>query len=290
MRITIATGLAGSLALLASPALAQEVVDDQGFSGIYFGAAGGYDVQPNDVNSGVAFDRNLDGRFGDTVLTGTGANAFGLPNGGSCNGRANGNTSPTNVAQGPGTCRNDSNGYAYYARVGIDSQSGNIVIGAVGEFGRSEINDSVTAFSTTPAAYVFTRSIDWEATIRGRAGYTPNNTTLFYGTFGTGYARIDRSFFSTQSVNTFTGRGKRNQWGITGGGGVEQKIGRNLSIGLEYMHHQYQDDDYRVRATAAGVTPFTNPNNGGVAGGTDFRRTDTQFRWHSVRATVNFRL
>ncbi len=280
MRIVLA-GLAGTIALLAAPASAQEGADDAPFTGAYIGAAGGYDVQSNDAGSGVLFDRNLDGRFGDSVLTGAGANAFST---GFCNGRANNQLSPANG----GGCRNDRDAWAYYARVGLDQQRGNIVVGALGEFGKSEITDSVTAFSTTPAAYVFTRSIGWEASIRGRVGYAAG-TTLFYGAFGPGYAKIDRSFFSTQSVNTFTGRGKRNQWGITGGGGVEQKLGRNISVGMEYMFHQYQDDDYRVRATAAAVTPFTNPNNGGTASGTDFRRTDTDFRWHSLRGTVNFR-
>jgi outer membrane immunogenic protein len=287
MRILI-TAIAGAAALATAPAFAQDMTEDAPFSGVYVGAAGGYDVQPNDIGSSVQFDRNLDGRFGDSVLTGTGANAFGTPNGGFCNGRANGRTSPTNVANGPGSCRNDDNGYAYYVRAGADSQSGNIVIGAVGEFGRSEITDSVTGFSTTPAAYVFTRSIDWEASIRGRLGFAAN-TTLFYGTFGAGYARIDRNFFSTQSTNTFTGRGKRNQFGITGGGGVEQKVGKNFSIGLEYMYHQYRDDDFRVRAAGPAGTPFTNGANGGTTNGTDFRRSDEMFRWHSVRATAAFR-
>ena len=275
----------GSLVVAASfaaaPALAQDTADTQPFTGLYVGAAGGYDVQSNDTGSTVLFDRNLDGRFDNTVLTGAGANAFSP---GFCNGRARNQLSPANG----GNCRNDDDGYAYYARVGLDNQVGNIVVGAVGEFGRSEISDSVTAFSTTPAAYVFTRSIDWEASIRGRLGYAAN-TTLFYGTFGAGYARIDRSFFSTQSVNTFTGRGKRNQFGITGGGGVEQKVGRNFSIGLEYMYHQYQDDDFRVLAAGAAGTPFTNATNGGTASGTDFRRSDDMFRWHSVRATAAFR-
>ena len=65
--------------LTAVPAMAQDGGDpsvSSGFSGIYVGAAGGYDVQPNDGGARLEFDRNLDGRFGDTVLTGTGANAF----------------------------------------------------------------------------------------------------------------------------------------------------------------------------------------------------------------------
>lgn len=282
--------LAGVAAALIAPAVsAQEApADEPGFNGIYVGAAGGYDVQGSDRGSRILFDRNLDGTFGDTVTTSTGANAFGAPIGGFCDGRTLAPTSPTNPAA-PAACRNDDDGWSYYGRVGWDQQRGNFVIGAVGEFGKSEIRDSVSAFSTTPASYVMTRKVDWEASIRARAGYTPNNTTLFYGTFGPGYARIDRNFITTNTANGFVGRGDRNQWGITGGGGVEQRIGKNFSIGLEYMYHQYQDDDYRVRARNSGSTPASNPFLLANADGTDFRRSDDKFRWHSLRATAAFR-
>ena len=274
--IALAAGAAA--ALVALPAAAQ---DDAGFNGLYVGAAGGYDVQSNDRNSRILFDRNLDGRYGDVVRTGSGADAFGP---GFCNGAARNQLSPANG----GSCANDRDDWAYYGRVGLDTQRGRLVVGVVGEFGTTNITDTVTAFSGTPASYVFSRGIDWEAGIRARAGFTPNDTTLFYGTFGPGYARIDRAFGSTNLTNTFTGSGKRNQFGIQGGGGVEQRIGR-FSIGLEYLYHQYRDDDYVVRAAGPAGTPFTNAANGGTTAGTDFRRSDEQFRWHSMRATVGFR-
>lgn len=282
---------AAGVVMAAAPAVAQDAEPGTGFNGIYVGAAGGYDVQGSDGGS-ILFDRNLDGRFGDTVLTGTGANAF-AP--GFCNGRgvsanAPGRTAAANPAIPAGAgCRNDEDGWAYYGRVGIDQQMGRIVVGVVGEFGKSEINDQVTGFSSTPANYVMYRSISWEAGIRARAGFTPNDQTLFYGTFGPGYARIDRDFTSSQSTNTFEQRGKKNQFGIQGGGGVEQKIGDNFSIGLEYLYHQYQDNDFRVRAGGPAGTPFTNAANGGTVNGTDFRRSDDKFRWHSMRATAAFR-
>ncbi|MEH3158320.1 MAG: hypothetical protein PGN08_11605 [Sphingomonas taxi] len=266
--------------VLAAPAAAQET--GQGYNGIYVGAAGGYDVQPNDVGSGVLFDRNLDGQYGDVVRTGSGANAF-AP--GFCNGQARNQLSPG----AGGSCSNDKDAWAYYGRIGVDSQRGRVVVGVVGEFGTTNITDGVTAFSSTPASYVFNRGIDWEAGIRARAGYTPNDTTLFYGTFGPGYARIDRAFGSTNTTNTFTGTGRRNQFGIQGGGGIEQRIGSHFSIGLEYLYHQYRDDDYVVRAAGPAGTPFTNANNGGNTAGTNFIRTDDQFRWHSIRATAGFR-
>ncbi len=282
MRTSFYAGLAGAviLGLTASPAFAQETTEDAPFNGLYVGAAGGYDVQPNDAGSSILFDRNLDGRFGDAVTTAAGANAF-------SSGFCNGATTATTLTGGRG-CRKDKDGAAYYGRVGLDTQRGNIVVGVVGEFGKSEITDSVTAFSTTPASYVMTRSVDWEASIRGRAGYAVN-TTLFYGTFGAGYAKIDRDFYSTNTGNAYQQSGKRQQFGILGGGGIEQKVTPNISVGMEYMFHQYQDDDFRVRVTQ-GTQPATNPFVlAPNTTGTDFRRSDDKFRWHSLRATAAFR-
>ena len=281
MTKTMMVALAGAATLrfAAMPVAAQEITEDAPFSGIYFGAAGGYDVQPNDEGSSILFDRNLDGRFGDAVTTAAGANAFSP---GFCNGAARSSTAPAVGGRG---CRNDKDNTAYYARVGIDQQRGNIVVGVVGEFGKSNIRDSVTAFSTTPAFYTMTRDLDWEASIRGRVGYAAN-TTLFYGTFGVGYANIDNSFTTGNTANTFITNGGSKEWGIVGGGGIEQKLGRNFSVGLEYQYHQYQDNDYRVRASGG---PAGGPFTRGNASGTDFRRNSPDFRWHSLRATAAFR-
>ena len=277
MRTTLLLG-AIAAATFATAAQAQDMGDPAPFSGIYVGAAGGYDVQPNDTGSTILFDRGSNGSFGDTVIA-NGSNAF-TP--GFCNGRARAAT-PL-----PAGCANDKDGWSYYGRIGMDSQTGNIVIGALGEFGKTEITDSVSGFSTTPANYVMTREVKWEASIRGRVGYAPG-TTLFYGTFGPGYANIDRSFTSTNTANAFNQFGKRKQFGIVGGGGIEQKIGDHFSVGMEYTYHQYNDDDARVRVTQ-GTAPATNPFVA-VAGGTstDFRRSDEKFRWHSLRATAAFR-
>ncbi|TCP72491.1 outer membrane beta-barrel protein [Sphingomonas sp. PP-CE-1G-424] len=284
MNETMKAALAGAAALgaalgLAAPAAAQETTADAPFSGVYIGGSFGYDVQPNDVGETIEFDRNLDGVFTDTISTATVANAFSP---GFCNGRAVNNVAPTN---GGPRCRNDKDGIAYYGRVGADIQRGNIVFGVVGEFGKSEISDSVSAFSTTPAFYTMTRDLKWEASARVRAGYAAN-TTLFYGTAGGGYANIDNSFTTGNTANTFTTNGDSKQWGLVGGGGIEQKLGKNFSIGLEYLFHRYKDDDYRVRASGG---PAGGPFTRGNASGTDFRRNFDYFRWHSLRATAAFR-
>lgn len=281
----LVTLAAGTAALsFAAPAFAQDV-EEAPFSGIYVGGTIGFDAQPNDVGERVLFDRNLDGNFNDTVLNGLGQNAFApsvaQPGAGFCNGRA--------ISTGSNSgCRNDKDNISYSARIGFDKQFGNIVFGAVGEFGKSQIRDSVTGFSTTPANYVLTREIDYNANARLRLGYAAN-TTLFYATGGGAYAKLDRSYSSTNVTNPAAFTGDNDVWGYVAGGGIEQKLGRNFSIGLEYLYTQYNDDDSTVRLTGPAGTPFTNATNGGSAAGTDFIRSDDKFRFHSVRATAQFR-
>lgn len=271
---------AGSAALsFAAPAFAQDMAPERApFDGVYVGGTVGFDAQANDQRT-VLFDRNLDGRFGDTVST---ANPL-VPNAfapGFCNGAA---TSTANVA-----CRNDKDNISWSARVGLDKQYGNIVVGVVGEGGKSYISDAQSAFSTTPAFYTFTRKIDYMGSVRLRAGYAAN-TTLFYATGGGVYANLKHAFGTSNTANAFSTRGNDDAWGYAVGGGIEQKLGRNFSIGLEYLYNSVKDDKYTVRVTqgtALATNPFVLAPN---TTGTDIRRGDENFRWNSVRAVASFR-
>ena len=279
-RQILVTLAAGTAALsFAAPAFAQDMAPERApFDGLYIGGTVGYDAQANDQRT-VLFDRNLDGTYGDTVTTA----APGSPNAfspGFCNGAA---TSTANVA-----CRNDKDNISWTARVGLDKQYGNIVVGVVGEGGKTYISDAQSAFSTTPAFYTFTRKIDYMGSVRLRAGYAAN-TTLFYATGGGLYANLKHRFGTNNGLNTFTGRGKDDAWGYAVGGGIEQKLGQNFSIGLEYLFNHVKDDKFVVRATqgsAAANNPFVLAPN---TGGTDIKRGDENFRWNSVRAVAQFR-
>jgi len=269
--LALASGVAAIA--VASPAAAQ--TEDKPFEGFYVGGTVGYDLQPNDVGESISFDRNLDGQFGDTITNVAGANAFST---GFCNGQT---SAPTSTRG----CINDRNSLGYSGRVGYDRQYGNFVVGIVGEVGKSQIRDSVTAFSTTPASYTFNREIHFNAGIRARVGYAAN-TTLFYATGGGAYARVNNYFRTTNTANNFASNGDSNAYGFGVGGGLEQKITKNISLGMEYLFTRLQDDDYRVRVAGG---PATSPFLLGGAGGTDFARSFEKFRYHSLRATVNFR-
>lgn len=263
-----------SLAAFATPAFAQSA--DEQWEGAYIGGTIGIPKQKSDNGESVLFDTNRDGEFNDTVRTSAGADAFSP---GFCGGAANGRT----PAEG---CRSDKDGIEFSIRGGYDMQNGNIVYGVVFEGGSSDARDSVTAYSTTPAFYTFTREIDYTLGARLRVGYAAGSA-LFYATGGGAYAKIKNDFTTSNTANSFANNGKTNSLGYTAGGGAEVKIAKNLSLGLEYLYTNYSEDKYRVNV-GPGTAPATNPFLL-VSGGTDFRRSDRDFDMHNVRVTAAYR-
>jgi len=255
---------------------ARPVGNGKGFSGVYVGGSFGGAFLATRQNS-IRFDRNLDGTFGDTITNAAGANAF-AP--GFCPGVANSATA--------GDCRYSRQGIEYYGRAGADVQRGNFVFGVVGEFGRPEINQSATAFSIAPASYTMTRDVRWNINGRVRAGYTPNDTTLFYVAGGPSFARIRTRVESSSALNSLSSSGSANEWGWNAGGGIEQRIARNLSIGLEYLYTDITADKSRARV-GAGTALATSPFLLGNPGGTDFAFANDNMRWHSMRVTAALR-
>jgi outer membrane immunogenic protein len=265
---------AASLATFATPAFAQS--EDKQWEGAYIGGSFGLGAQNNDRNESVVFDTNRDGAFDNSVNTILGVNAF-AP--GFCGGASTG-TAPTDG------CLSDKDGYEYNIRAGYDAQSGNIVYGFVLEGGMNKSRDSVTAFSSTSAAYTLTREIDYSLQARARVGYAARGA-LFYATGGAAYAKINNSFSTTNSANSFTDNGNSKSWGYSYGGGAEVKLAKNFSLGLEYLYTNFVDDNYVVSVgpgTAAAADPFLL-----VSGGTDMRRSDSDFAMHNIRLTAAFR-
>lgn len=257
---------------VATPAAAQSA----DWTGFHVGARAGV-ANVKSGNERIEFDNNLDGTFGDTVNTAAGANAFSP---GFCNGAALGAT--------PGDgCRKDKEKGDFALTAGYDQQFGSLVVGIVGEIGRSSARDSVTAYSTTPAFYTMTRQLRNSAAVRARVGLAIGDT-LPYVTAGVASAKIRRSFSTSNGVNTFTERDDDDRsTGFRYGAGVEQRLGGGFALGVLYLGTRYKDDDYRVRAS--GPAPVTNPFILTNAGGTDFRRSDGRLTVHSLSLTAGYR-
>ncbi len=261
---------AASAALVAMPAHAQDA-----FDGVYGGVSIGYDFQAGDSDETITFDRGSNGTFGETVTTAAGADAFSP---GFCGGAA---TSPQNA-----NCTDDSDGMTISGRFGYDRQMGKFVLGAVGEIATADVRDAVSAFSTTPAFYYIEREIDYTAALRLRAGYTLAESTLLYATGGVAYAKLDQEFETSNTANAFTVLADEEAWGFQLGGGIEQKIGKNFSLGIEYLYTGYNDDDTVIRVgqgTAGATNPFV------LAGGVDFKRAGDDFSLQTVKAVASYR-
>lgn len=268
-----------ALVATASPAFAQSN-DDAKWSGLYVGTSlGNSDPRGGDDGS-ILFDTNLDGSFGDTVRTGTGADAFSP---GFCGGIAAGRT--------PGAgCFEDKGGTSLGARVGYDWQFGDWVVGALVDYTSYDVRDGVSGFSTTPASYTMTRELDDTVVLRARAGmaFGQNKDWLAYATAGAVRASLKNSFQSTNTANAFalteSGEGDGVQFGL----GVERKVAGNVSLGLEYLRTRIDDEDTRVR-TSRGTAPLTNPFLLVNANGTDFRRSDDRLEMDTLQLTLNWR-
>jgi outer membrane immunogenic protein len=267
----LATAAIIGLSMTASTAFAQ------GFSGLYVGGHAGYNIQPGDNAESILFDNNLDGTFGDTVNTSGGVNAFSP---GFCGGRA-ATTAPA------GGCSDESNGAELGARLGYDWQFDRFVVGGVAEVTWNNINDTVSAFSTTPARYTMERELNWTAAVRLRAGYTVREDILAYFTGGYVRGDIDHAFSTSNTVNTFTQRGEGSASGYQLGGGVEYNLTEDWRLGVEYLYTALDDDGYRVRA--GGPAPATNAFILVNANGTDFRRSDSRFDYNTIRVTMTYR-
>jgi outer membrane immunogenic protein len=273
----------GVACLLGTPAVAGA----QSWTGAYAGGALGGGFRERAGAERIAFDTNLDGIFSDTVRTVAGVDAFSP---GFCGGLA------VNATAAAG-CMDDDNGVDVGGRAGYDWQVGLFVAGGLVDVSRTDVTDNVTAFSTTPAFYAFTRRLDYSAGFRGRAGIA-SGRLLLYGTGGAAWARIGQRFTTSNAVNTFVainqngdvddeGFVSEGAWGYQAGGGAELRLVGRLTLNAEYLFSSFDNrEDSIVRSQ--GPAPATNAFILVNPGGTNFQRTN-RFEFQSVRVGLNVR-
>jgi outer membrane immunogenic protein len=268
---TLASVTLAGVVVLPCAAQAQE------WSGPYVGASFGSAKSGEDGET-LVFDKNLDGDFSDTVNTAGGANAFSP---GFCDGAA--------IARTPGEgCKGDREDGGFGARIGYDWQNGNFVYGVVLDASGVDVRDSVTGFSSTPAAYVFTRHVDTLAAVRARLGYVINDW-LVYGTAGYATAEIERSFATTNALNSFTATDGEDGSGAQYGVGLEKRINDRWKIGVEYLQTTIDDEAPVVRAGPSANTFASNPFLIANTMGTDMRRSSDEIKIETIHLTVTYR-
>lgn len=274
MRLKLVTTALLACAALAPSALAQTT----DWTGFHVGGQVGLAKALGETET-IRFDTDRDGNFNDTVNTALGADAFGP---GFCEGAARAATAAERCRLGKDHNLN------YGLRAGYDWQFGNFVVGAVAEVSSVNIGTDVSAFSTTPASYTFTRDLHAVAALRGRAGYA-FGTSLVYATGGWAWGDIARSFSTTNTANAFSAVSEDDPAGYQIGAGWEQKLGAssNWSVGLEYVWTQLEDD--AVVMVGPGTAPATNPFLLVNSTGTDMRRSNEDFEFGQLAITLNWR-
>lgn len=249
--------LAGAIAALTTPAAAQNT---HGWTGGYLGIGMGLDI-PGDDPVHDDFDRTFDSA---TPILGIAE----IGGSGSCDSRA---------VTAPGHCRGHGERLGYAGHVGYDVQVGDVVVGAVGEFGRSNLVDGTAGSNAAPAYPVFARTIDWNAQGRLRAGYAVGDT-LPYVTGGVVMARIDHGFETGSAENGFMpDRDRRRAWGYTAGGGIEQRVSDEVTIGALYTYNRVKDGSSATSDAQSAEFDVPPPGGGDRIG------------WHSVRVRAALR-
>lgn len=274
----VATVATAALLLGAGSVAAQD------WNGPYISLSAGGAMIDDDEGETVVFDTNLDGGFGDTVRTTGSIDAFGPSTatpGGFCDGKATGN----NLLAG---CTDDDRfGGDFAARVGWDFQSGNWVYGVVGEAASVDVEDFVTAFSITPAAYQFNREVkEMVYAARVRGGYAFGKS-LAYVTGGAAFAKVRDQYFTTNTTNSFAPlMSEQDATGYQVGLGLETWLNDRITLGAEYLYTSLDTDEGLTVRTGPGTAPLTNPFRIVNPNGTDQRRTSDELAFHGFRVSL----
>ena len=136
----------------------------------------------------------------------------------------------SNVSFAPGERFNNSeSGFIGGAQIGYNHQLGNIVLGVEATVSGTDLSRDFR--SILVPARQFSADVHSIATVTGRFGVA-SDQWLFYGKAGWASARVAFSGRDTVLVDSFSFDDWRNGW--TAGIGLEYKINRNMSFGVEY--------------------------------------------------------
>jgi outer membrane immunogenic protein len=125
---------------------------------------------------------------------------------------------------------NDSSGFFGGAQMGYNQQFGNIVLGVETVLSGGSLSGDFRSV-VNPGAVTYNTDINTIVTVTGRLGVAANQWML-YAKAGWAAAQVDVSGRNTAIPDRFSFDDWRNGWTV--GGGLEYKIARNISLGLEY--------------------------------------------------------
>jgi outer membrane immunogenic protein len=142
----------------------------------------------------------------------------------------------------PGTIGVSHSGYTGGVEVGYNWQAGpNWVLGVEEDFQGVDANGNATFASPgnvafPPISTIYTRNLNWIATVRGRIGFLSSPGLLWYGTGGLAYGQTRFGSIAACSCSTEGNVASNISPGWTAGAGVEWRFAPAWSMKAEYLH------------------------------------------------------
>jgi outer membrane immunogenic protein len=130
---------------------------------------------------------------------------------------------------------------------GFNMQNGHFVYGVEGDVGYDGSTGSHAGFSTRGGV---------DGSLRGRAGYAPNDRILVYGTAG--------AAVKSMRVTTPVSRDRNAMWGWTAGAGIDAKITDKVFARVEYRYTDYGRQDFNVGGVKQHVSDNSNTIEAGI--------------------------
>ena len=152
----------------------------------------------------------------------------------------------------------DSTGWTVGGQIGYDMLvSNNFVVGVAADYSWANLTgDSYVETNNDPSHPSYANAhIDSLATARVRAGFAADNL-LIYATGGFAYAatKVDVTALAGSADNYADWSDSKNAMGWVIGGGLEYKVAKNLSFGVEYLHVNLGSETYAL-SNGANILP-----------------------------------
>jgi outer membrane immunogenic protein len=163
---------------------------------------------------------------------------------------------------------NDDSGFIGGGQIGYNKQFGSVVVGVEGTVSWASLDNSFRSVVNPDVTY--STNIHTIVTATGRLGYA-GDKWLVYGKAGWAGAQVDVSGRDVALPDSFSIDDWRNGWTV--GTGIDYKLTRNISLGVEYSYIDLGSQNFASVTRQFGF-PLT------------IRDHDTQIQ--SVTARLNF--
>jgi outer membrane immunogenic protein len=161
----------------------------------------------------------------------------------------------------PTTLKPDPRGFIGGGQGGYNWQIGRFVAGVEAAFSGSRMKGTAVLVGITQnngapwnGSLTAHQDTKWFGTLRGRAGFTPANKVLLYGTGGLAYGRVNYSAnadFRPQGPVQYPTASRKTKTGWVAGGGVEVGIHKYWSLKAEYLYYDLGNESFIGNPTPA---------------------------------------